>query len=247
MLRRPRALLFDLDATLLAGGKLPEAVAMTCQDLAAGRPGLSSDELAAANLEAFDAYWLEVESQWTLGTLSGADIGLEVWRRALTACRIEDGDLAAEANETFIAYVRQSHCLFDDAGSLLDALRGRFKLALITNGAPDSQREKLQCTDIEAVFDAVLISGELGIAKPDARIFQRALERLEVTPAEAWHIGDTLATDVAGARAAGVTAVWLNRNARQRDPSDPAPDIEISSLAELVGLLGATFSARSAP
>jgi putative hydrolase of the HAD superfamily len=141
------------------------------------------------------------------------------------------------ANQAFTAYVRDLHALAADAGSLLESLAGRFPLALITNGAPDSQREKLQSTGLESAFDAILISGELGIAKPDPRIFHLALDKLGVPAEAAWHIGDTPATDVAGARAAGITAIWLNRTTRARRPEEPAPDAEIQSLSEVTTLL----------
>jgi FMN phosphatase YigB (HAD superfamily) len=62
-----------------------------------------------------------------------------------------------------------------------------------------------------------------------------ALDMLGVAPAEAWHIGDTLATDIAGARGA---AVWLNRTGRERGEHEPEPDLEVRSLLDLGELLG---------
>jgi putative hydrolase of the HAD superfamily len=234
-MRTPRALFFDLDATLLAGGRLPDAVAKTCEQLAFAYPGLNRDDLSRANWEASEAYWPKVEMQWTLGKLGGQDISLEVWRRTLAACCLHDEAVVRVASDTFTAHVRLGHCLFDDAGRALDALRRRFLLGIITNGAQDSQREKLQCTDLEAVFDAIVISGEVGVAKPDSLIFRMALDMLGVAPAEAWHIGDTLATDIAGARGA---AVWLNRTGRERGEHEPEPDLEVRSLLDLGELLG---------
>ncbi len=64
---------------------------------------------------------------------------------------------------------------------------------------------------IEQMFDVVVISGEVGVAKPDASVFAFALHKLGVEKENAWHVGDSLRTDVAGALGAGLTAVWLNR------------------------------------
>ena len=131
-----------------------------------------------------------------------------------------------------------AHRLFDDVQEILAAAgRARVPLALITNGASDDQREKLRALGIEQCFGGIVISGEVGVAKPDPAAFAIALDALAVGPQGVWHVGDNLATDVAGARAAGLTAVWLNRTGRLRSEQEPAPDIEIRSLSELTPLL----------
>jgi HAD superfamily hydrolase (TIGR01549 family) len=134
---------------------------------------------------------------------------------------------------THLRFQRESLRLFSDARALLDQAPTGISLALVTNGASDSQRAALRVLGIEQRFAAVIISGEIGVAKPDARPFGLALETLGVGPRQAWHVGDSLSTDVAGAKAAGLTAVWLNRDGLARVDSDPRPDAEIGSLAEL--------------
>ena len=90
---------------------------------------------------------------------------------------------------------------------------------------------------MEYWFDVVVISGEVGFAKPDASIFRLALNKLPVEPENVWHVGDSLTTDVAGAKAAGLTAVWLNRSGLVRRESDPEPDLEIRSLSNLMAFI----------
>jgi putative hydrolase of the HAD superfamily len=233
----PRALLFDFDATLLDSRGVYDAASHACAEVAAAIPGLDPSRLADANETVFASYWQQIEEDWTLGIIDGASVSREVWRRTLQSCDIHDETFWMLAHECFAGHVRASHRLYDDATDLLRAVNGRLPLALITNGATDSQREKLQVTGIAHSFAAIFISGELGFAKPDPRIFKLALDQLQVAPEHAWHIGDNLATDVAGAQAAGVTSVWLNRRSTERKKDDPAPDIEIASLAELAGLL----------
>jgi putative hydrolase of the HAD superfamily len=109
---------------------------------------------------------------------------------------------------------------------------------VITNGPSDLQRRKLAVAGLEAHLPLVFISGEVGYGKPDPRIFEHALSKLGIAPGEALMVGDRVNLDVAGARAAGVHAVWLNRNARQNE-TDIAVDHEIASLGELVALLDA--------
>ena len=133
---------------------------------------------------------------------------------------------------------REAHRLFDDVQELFTSVkRARILFALITNGASDTQRDKLRVLDIEHWFDTVIISGEVGIAKPDAAAFGFARTELTVEGETVWHVGDNLATDVAGAKAADITAVWLNRSRGSRQESDPEPDIEIHSLSTLLTLL----------
>ena len=110
-------------------------------------------------------------------------------------------------------------------------------LALITNGASDTQRDKINALGIGHLFNSVVISGEVGVAKPDPRIFELALDRLAAKKEAAWHVGDSLASDVAGANAAGLTSVWLNRTGALRTEVDAEPDFEIRSLSDLFALL----------
>lgn len=172
-----------------------------------------------------------------LGRRDSSAIQREAWRRSLLACGVDDAELTGFALEVFAVEERASHRLYDDAQGLLDGLAGTYGLALITNGARESQREKLHAVGISDAFDAVVISAEVGFAKPDRRIFQHALDRLGVSASEAWHIGDSLANDVAGARAIGVRAIWLNRHGTVRTAAAPEPDVEIQGLRELLHLL----------
>jgi putative hydrolase of the HAD superfamily len=153
--------------------------------------------------------------------------------------------VARLGSEAFSQYRRESLRLFDDVREIISLLRPRFALALVTNGASDTQRENLRVLDIEHRFGAVVVSGEVGIAKPDARIFRVALEQLGVEPANVWHVGNDLDTDVGGAKAAGLTAVWLNRGGDPRKEDAPTPDHEIRSLRALactaLGSAVATF------
>jgi putative hydrolase of the HAD superfamily len=99
--------------------------------------------------------------------------------------------------------------LFPDAAHTLSCLRtSGLKLGMITNGSLRMQSRKLQCLALSPFFDTILISDSEGISKPDRRIFHRAVERLHTTPAQAVFVGDHPEVDVAGARAAGMQAVW---------------------------------------
>lgn len=240
------ALCFDLDETLLDGAGFLEATRVTCGQVAAGRPGLDPEALLAANGRVFWDYFREIEEPWMLGRVSGTEVTHEAWRRTLAACGHGDEELVRRATGIHLRLARESHRLFDDARALLDVLDGRLPLALVTNGASDTQQEKIESLGIRPRFRGIAISGEVGAAKPNPAIFAQAVERLEVGPAATvWHIGDNLRTDVAGAQASGLTAVWLNRKGAVPGDGDPVPDHEIRSLAELVDLLAGPAGATA--
>src|SRR5205085_4213118 len=211
-LNPPRAIFFDLDGTLVDSSVAREALPHACSEIAYFLPGLDPARLLAANQAAWSEYWPQVEDKWTLGGLTGAEISREAWRRALHACCFDSEAAVDIAFRTFSRHAEESTTRFDDARAALDQVHGRLPLVLITNGASDTQRDKLRITGIESLFAHLVISGEAGIAKPDKRVFQMALSSVGAKPADVWHMGDSLASDVGGAKAAGLTAVWLNRH-----------------------------------
>lgn len=89
-MKSPQALFLDLDETLLDGSRFQESIIRTCDKIAISRPGLDAVRLVDANSKVWLGYWPEVEQKWTLGTLDGASVSFEVWRRTLQACGCND-------------------------------------------------------------------------------------------------------------------------------------------------------------
>ena len=127
--------------------------------------------------------------------------------------------------------------LFPDAAQTLSRLRSSgLKLGLITNGSIGMQSRKLQCLALSPFFDTILISDAEGISKPNRQIFHRALERLHTTPAQAVFVGDHPEVDVAGARAAGMQAIWRrDRSVSRMVEADGVID-ELGDLLTWLGL-----------
>lgn len=239
-MKSPQAIFFDLDETLLDGSGFAQALARTCEAIAAERPDLDARRLLSVNGQVWSAYWPEIQDEWTLGVLDGAMVSGEAWRRTLSACGCDDEAIVRLAREAHSRHTRESYRPFDEAPRVIDELTDRLRIAVITNGAADTQREKLTLLGMDGCFQATVVSGELGIAKPDAAIFRYTLDKLGVAAGDVWHVGDSLTLDVAGAKGAGLTAVWLNRRGTERQPADPEPDVEIMSLTELLPLLDGT-------
>jgi putative hydrolase of the HAD superfamily len=120
--------------------------------------------------------------------------------------------------------------------STLHTLHQRgLKLGVISNGSTDSQNTKLEVMGIRPLFSVVLISEEVGIRKPDPRIFRMGLEKLAVNASEAIFIGDNPVLDVAGAMAVGIRAVWLNCDGVP-PPADVLCAEVVTSFDQVVGL-----------
>jgi len=119
----------------------------------------------------------------------------------------------------------------------LRALPGVRGIGLVTNGPADVQRDKIGLLDLWSEIDFAVISGELGVEKPDPRIFAEAL-RLGRRPAfAAVYIGDSPEFDIEGARAAGIPVIWMNRANIAWPRQSPAPEHTISELSTLPELL----------
>jgi putative hydrolase of the HAD superfamily len=134
----------------------------------------------------------------------------------------------ADVEEALLAAVRFR--AYPEVPAVLERLRaGGARLAVVSNWDV-SLHDVLERTHLRALVDAVVISAELGAAKPDPAIFRAALERLGASAAGAIHVGDSVEHDVAGARAAGLEAVLVVRNGAG------APD-GVRVVASLDGLL----------
>jgi putative hydrolase of the HAD superfamily len=142
---------------------------------------------------------------------------------------------AARREARRMAAMQRAWRLFDDVRPCLDWLTASgLKLAVVTNAPGDYQCKKLGALGLAADFEAVVVSGDIGIAKPDPRIFRAACDRLGLPPGEVVHVGDRLDTDAQGAARAGLHGVWLNRNG---EPGESVGVPAITGLDELPELL----------
>lgn len=254
-----RAVLFDLDETLLvdddavdaallrttervrSAGADPVALAASVRQHAqcmwrdaptieyCRRTGISSWEGLCADFTGDDS-----DSQALRAMVPG--FRSRVWGSALTDVGLPSDRLTAELADAYVHERRREYTLYPDAQTTLEALHGRVGLGLVTNGPADLQREKIARTGLARWLDVIVISGEVGTGKPDPVVFHRAVDAIGVVPSEAVMVGDAPERDLAGARAAGMRAVWMNRHSRPV-PS-PAPDWVVRELSDLVGWLG---------
>ncbi|MCW5934554.1 MAG: HAD family hydrolase [Fimbriimonadia bacterium] len=167
---------------------------------------------------------------------SGEPSRTETMRRMLLALGIENPNLAYEVSMAY-AEARDDYLrLFEDALPVLQALKTRFPLGLITNGPAEEQRREIAVLGIEPFFDVVMIEGEFGIGKPDPRIFHSLSAHLQKYSEEILFVGNSWNHDIAGALAAGFQAAWINRE-NEPPPEGSEQALVISGLNELTDRL----------
>ncbi|MEM7798907.1 MAG: HAD family hydrolase, partial [Chloroflexota bacterium] len=225
------------DVTLLEGSGLYQSIVDTCQKVSETYPQVDQQQLLNAAHSAWPKAWQETKIPWQTGLLSGKEQSFEAWRQTLLTYGLDDEEAISLASTTQLALYRETHQLYPDVEPIFAFLSGQnCRLGLMTNGASDTQREKLITVGLESRFDVIAISGEVGDRKPNPKIFDFVLEQIDIPPTKALMIGDNLGTDILGARQAGWKSAWINRS--EAKPSlEIVPDFTIDSLTELIDIL----------
>ena len=229
---------FDLDGTLLdsraawrAGFAAPFARLAQRYPalLTLGDPAHVHDDIYQPFLMAI---WERTRGEWS------PDYERDGWRMLLEHHATADIAAADAAFEEYNAAWPPLMQLFEESLAVLEAVQARYPLILLTNGNAAEQRMKIVMHDLDRWFRHVVVSEEVGLLKPDPAIFAHAIAPLGVLPQAALHIGDTRSQDIAGARAAGWQSAWVNRSGAPSNLDEHHPDVELTSLDELVRLLG---------
>lgn len=236
-----RAVLFDLDDTLFDHRHSSrEGLSVLKKEFPRHLAAVPLDELELVNLEILNAIHVEVLA----GILSPDEARRKRFGILLRKFGI---DLSPEELENVAVLYRDSYQRARQATfgaqSLLRAVRGRgLKTAIVTNNLVEEQLDKLHYCKLFDLLDSLTISEEAGFAKPDIRIFQIALDRLECKPYEAIIIGDSWENDILGARTAGIAGIWYNCYATiMPDKSVP----EIRSLEDSNAILRLLWAMES--
>ncbi|WP_406145717.1 HAD family hydrolase [Streptomyces sp. NBC_01012] len=183
---------------------------------------------------ALDVWKAVTDAQWA--RFAAGELDFQGQRRervrAFLGRRLSD----AEADEWFgrhVAHYEAAWALFPDAAPVLDLLAGSFRQAVLSNSTIHNQDRKLRTLGVRDHFEAVVCAVEIGVAKPAAAAFHAACEALAIAPHEVAYVGNEPDIDAAGAVAAGLTGIWLDRTGQGGRPEL----VRIMGLDELPGLL----------
>lgn len=252
-----KAILFDLDETLILDHAVSLHTFRSCALYAATWYSLDFNRLIQAAEHAAVRLWktspvfdytnrighsageglwarYDLPVQPAIQTLHDWAPGFRVavWADALGEQGIQDRALCEALAHRYFQE-RRIYSRYPEVDVLLKSLEGRYKLGIVTNGVPDLQQDKLEGCGLKSLFQAVVISGQVDIGKPDRGIFDQICQQLGVQPSECVMVGDNAERDVAGALNAGMKSVWVERGFKPKDPRFHA-DLEVSNMLEML-------------
>lgn len=234
----PKAILFDLDDTIISAGSRKLVFLTLAEEFAAAFAPLTPAE-AAARLEAHAAVFWDDPERHRHRRLNLAEGRRTMIAEAFAGMSAEAPGATPKAAEAFAARLhaaREENRLFPSAVETLEAIRSAgVKMALVTNGSADMQRAKIAQFDLARLFDHIQIEGEAGFGKPEERAYLHAMQALGVEAADTWMVGDNLEWEVAAPQRLGIFAVWHDHLGEGLPPGSPyRPDRIIRAISELL-------------
>src|SRR3977135_3570013 len=238
MRQLPRAMLIDMDDTILSAYGRPNiAWNNVTAEFSSELAPLLPQQVAAAITESGRKFWASAAAEWRLKL---AEARHEVVRGGFSVLAGAGHaalslDLAIRLADRFTAYREEEMFIFPGAHDAIDALKAHgVKLALVTNGAAETQRAKVERFELTHRFDHIQIEGEHGFGKPEERAYLHAMQALGVTAKETLRIGDNLEWEVEAPQRLGIYSIWIDVHGEGL-PAESAikPDRIIRSLTEL--------------
>lgn len=236
----PAAILFDLDDTIIGceGGDYIQFWRSSIERFISEFEGLDAGALLDEIEAVADEFWSDPDRHRS-GRLQIRKARQEIVIHAAENLNSPNARAATLLANHFHELREGGTVPFEGAIETLQHIRDRrIPTALLTNGASNMQRRKINQHDLEGFFDLVLIEGEFGAGKPDQKVYQHALRELDVVAAETWMIGDNLEWEVRAPQQLGIVGIWHD-HLRQGLPkgSEVRPDRIVQRISELVPLL----------
>lgn len=224
-----RWLLFDADGTLFDYDRAERAAL----EQALGQIGVSFDSGQLAVYRRINqALWQAVEK----GEITPGMVKVRRFELLLEAIQVPYSPRALSA--AYLECLANCSELLEDAGAVLGALRRKYQIAILTNGLKEVQRGRLSRSAVRPHISHIIISEEVGAAKPAKEFFDQAFARLgHPSKREVLMIGDGWASDIQGAVKYGIDACWYNPGRKPR-PANCEITREIAALRELNDWLG---------
>jgi YjjG family noncanonical pyrimidine nucleotidase len=219
-------LFFDADGTLFDYDKA-ERLAL---ERTLGEFGFA---MAPATLQAYHRFNQQVWTAFEQGTISSQELRM---RRFELLFQETGVPIAPSAfSDLYLQNLSQVSELLPGAQEVVEALHGRYQMAVVTNGLHEVQRPRLERSTVGKYFSALIISEEVGAAKPDPAYFEAAFRRIGNPPkAGVLLIGDNWSSDIEGGNRYGLDTCWYNPG---RQPRRGPVRYEISSLLDLLTIL----------
>jgi putative hydrolase of the HAD superfamily len=234
-----RALLFDVNGTLI-DIETDEGLEEIYRAIA---HFLTYQGIALHRWEVRDLYFQIMQQQRADSAETFAEFDVvEVWREFL---RNKASDytrsLPSEKREHLPLLLAELHRgiarkrlrLYPQVQETLDQLRSHYRLGVVSDAQSAYAVPELYALGLLKYFNAIIVSGDYGYRKPDPRLFQKALDALQVRPEQAIYVGNDSYHDILGAQQVGMTAIFVTSDQGNTSTQTISPDYTISSFAEL--------------
>lgn len=174
--------------------------------------------------------------QYNKGKINQQELREQRFVKTLTGLGLEAHQVPKGLSEAYTDLCPTKTAVFPYTHEVLAYLQPKYGLHIITNGFKEVQAIKMSSSNLHGYFKEVVTSECCGYKKPDKRMFEHALERINVKPEECLMIGDNLECDIDGARAAGIDQVFFNPE-KSKAKLRPKPTYEIHCLSQLQEIL----------
>ena len=232
----PQAILFDLDDTILADSESADLIwRRICRKVAPRVDGQTPEGLFEA-IEAIRTWFWADADRHRRGRLNLRSARREIVSRAFRQLRIDDPDLVIEVSDAYTSEREDTVAPFPGAIETLRILGDKgVRLGMITNGAAEGQRRKIDKFGLSDFFSYILVEGEFGVGKPDGRVYLQALKKLGVAPTDSWMAGDNLEWDVEAPQRLGIYAIWVDFEGKGLPESTHVvPDRIVTNISQIL-------------
>lgn len=224
---------FDLDRTIWDFEKnSTETILELLKEFKLDKKGSLNEELFISTYKEINRrLWVEYGE----GKITKDQLRAERFYKSLLKFKIDEKEMALRINDTYIERCSSKTNLVPHSKEILEYLEKSYVLHIITNGFKEAQNLKLEKSGIRPYFSEVIIADEVGMTKPDPRIFHHALESSSADLKESIMIGDDFEADVLGAKNVGMDQIYYKKEAS--DHEKDAATFTIEHLEELRDIL----------
>ncbi|MCG8335223.1 MAG: HAD family hydrolase [Proteobacteria bacterium] len=243
MLTKPKAIIFDLDDTLImSDGTVRKTWEEVCKKYQTSHPDIDREELFEKIREIAVWYWSD-KTRHREGRINMDHTRRTIAIKAFEQLGLDDEQGAITMADRFSELRYSKLELFPGSIELLKMIRqAEIGLGLLTNGESKMQRRKIEQFNLAPYFNVIQVEGEAGVGKPEVAAYELILKSLGTRPEETWIVGDNLEWEVIVPQQLGLTAIWHNYYQKEISDPDVVPDRTLSVIAELAAVLTETLS-----